>query len=191
MKLFAFGIFIAILMFPLLAISSDEIAQAQTLINSNTACSSLTNDQLEIIGEYIMERMHPEDAHELMHKMMGLKEGSPEEKLFHINLAKSMYCGENGNYGMMGSNYRSTMMRAMMGFGNAGPTYGMMGQNYAIDQNYGSRGFGMMGNYGNGGFFGWNVFDILWLILLIGLIAVVYLHIWKKTSKPAGKERRK
>jgi hypothetical protein len=56
----------------------------------------LTEEQLESIGEYLMELMHPGSAHEAMHEMMGLQEGSEEHKSFHVNLAKAMYCGQKG-----------------------------------------------------------------------------------------------
>jgi hypothetical protein len=155
------------------AITSAEITEAENLINSNQNCNSLSSDQLEIIGEYIMERMHPGDAHEFMHRMMGLEEGTAEEEQFHINLAKSMYCGDNSNYGMMGGGVRGNMMRGMMGPGTAGTGYG----------------YGMMGNYGNGGIFGWNFFEFLLLFLLVGLIILVYLSIWNK-AKDSGKVKK-
>jgi hypothetical protein len=102
-----------------------------------------------------------------------------------------MYCGENSNYGMMGSGARSTMMRGMMGYGNAGPGFGMMGQNYAVYPSSGNRGYGMMGNYGNQWFNGWNFFEVLLLILIIGLIIAVYLHIWKKVQNTEKKRNNK
>ena len=86
------------------AITQQEIGEAKSLVDSNVRCDDLTNEQLEIIGEYYMEQMHPGEAHELMHKMMGLTEGSDAEEKFHINMAKTIYCNENvSSYGMMGS----------------------------------------------------------------------------------------
>ena len=93
-----------------IAVSQDELNQAKTLIDSNISCNQLTNDQLEIIGEYYMEQMMPGVAHERAHQMMGLTEGSEAEEQFHINMAKRIYCGENVGSGMMGG--------------------GMMGNNY-------------------------------------------------------------
>ncbi|MBI2652479.1 hypothetical protein HYX00_03345 [Candidatus Woesearchaeota archaeon] len=140
------------------AITQQEIKEAKSLIDSKIDCKSLSDSQLEIIGEYEMELMHPEDSHEAMHKMMGLKEGSEPEKQFHINMAKTIYCGESG--GMMGGG----MMNMMMG---------------------GNMGYGMMGNYGYGlGY--WSFVNILYTILLIGLIILVYLWIlklWKNMPK--------
>ena len=140
------------------AITQQEINEAKGLIDSKVDCKSLSDSQLEIIGEYEMELMHPGDSHEAMHKMMGLKEGSEPEKQFHINMAKTIYCGESG--GMMGGG----MMNMMMG---------------------GNMGYGMMGNYGYGlGY--WSFVNILYIILLIGLIILVYLWIlklWKNMPK--------
>ena len=82
------------------AITQQEIKEAKGLIDSKVDCKSLSDSQLEIIGEYEMELMHSGDSHEAMHKMMGLKEGSEPEKQFHINMAKTIYCGESS--GMMG-----------------------------------------------------------------------------------------
>ena len=134
------------------AITQQEIKEAKGLIDSKVDCKSLSDSQLEIIGEYEMELMHPGDSHEAMHKMMGLKEGSEPEKQFHINMAKTIYCGESG--GMMGGGMMSMMMGGNM-------------------MNY-----GMMGNYGYG--FGyWNLLNVLYLILIIGLIILVFLGIMK------------
>ncbi len=49
-----------------------------------------------------MELMHPGEAHELMHKMMG-GEGSEAVRQMHIQMARSIYCNEP-----------STMMHGMM-----------------------------------------------------------------------------
>ena len=155
------------------AITPAEITEAENLVKSNQNCNSLSGGQLENIGEYLMEKMHPREAHEFMHETMGLEEGTTEEKQFHINLAKAMYCGESSAYGMTGGGVRSNMMRTMMGYGTAGTGYG----------------YGMMGNYGNGGIFGWNIFEILLLALLAGLIVLVYLHIWMKL-KETGKVKK-
>ena len=145
------------------AITQQEIKEAKGLIDSKVDCKSLSDAQLEIIGEYEMELMHPGDSHEAMHKMMGLKEGSEPEKQFHINMAKTIYCGESG--GVMGGG----MMSMMMG---------------------GNMGYGMMGNYGYG--FGyWNLLNVLYLILLIGLIILVFLGIvklWKNMKNKDGKK---
>ena len=147
------------------AITQQEINEAKSLIDSKADCKSLSNSQLEIMGEYYMEQMHPGESHELMHQMMGLREGSEAEEQFHINMAKAIYCGETnafGSGGMMGGG----MMSMMMG---------------------GNMGYGMMGNYGYG--FGyWNFLNALYALLLIGLIILVYLWIIKLWKNKSGKK---
>jgi len=138
----------------------DTFAMGEEIIKSKIPCSQLSEAQLEAVGEYYMEQMHPGEAHNLMHQMMGLEEGSKVEEQFHINMAKSLYCNENvggmmGSGGMMGGG----MMNMMMG-GN------MIGLG------------GMMGNLGYGVGY-WNFVNVLYVILLIGLIILVYFWIIK------------
>lgn len=84
---------------------TEELAEAKALIDSKISCDKLTNDQLEIIGEYMMEQMHPGEAHEQMHASMDIEEGTEAEEEFHINIAKSMYCQQGGMMNMaMGEN---------------------------------------------------------------------------------------
>src|SRR3990167_9960883 len=99
------------------AITQQEIKEAKGLIDSKADCKSLSDSQLEIMGEYYMEQMHPEESHELMHQMMGLKEGSEAEEQFHINMANSIYCGEENAFGsgMMGGGMMNMMMGGNMG----------------------------------------------------------------------------
>ncbi len=147
------------------AITQQEIKEAKGLIDSKVDCKSLSDSQLEIIGEYYMEQMHPGESHELMHRMMGLKEGSEDEEQFHINMAKAIYCGEANDImgaGMMGGG----MMPMMMG-GNMG--YGMMGNNP----------FG----YGYGY---WSFWNIIWSLFWIGLIVLVIWLIYKFIIKREG-----
>ena len=144
------------------AITPQEISEAKNLIDSKADCKSLSESQLEIIGEYYMEQMHPGEAHELMHRMMGLAEGSKAERDFHINMARTIYCSE-------GKMMYGGMMNIMMG-GNAG--YGMM-------ENYGYR-FGY-----------WNFLNVLYILLLIGLIILVYLWIIKVWKNMKNKGSRK
>ena len=145
------------------AITQQEISEAKGLIDSKADCKSLSNSQLEIMGEYYMEQMHPGESHELMHQMMGLKEGSEDEEQFHINMAKAIYCGEEnafGSGGMMGGG----MMNMMMGGGN------MMGNNP----------FG----YGYGYWSFWNIiWSLFWIGLIVLIIWLIYKFIIKKETE--------
>src|SRR3989338_4673780 len=95
----------------------SEIEEGKKLVESKTSCDTLSHEQLEAMGEYSMEQMHPGEAHELMDNMMG-GEGSASLKQVHINMAKRLYCNDNVyiGYGMMGSGGMMNMMgRGMMG----------------------------------------------------------------------------
>jgi len=112
------------------------------------SCDKLSNEQLEAIGDYYMEQMHPGEAHEIMDNMMG-GEGSESLKQVHINMARRIYCNENIyiGYGMMGSGGMMNMMgRGMMG-------------NYPASYDYSNYGY-------------WNIF---WILLLA---AVIFLVVW-------------
>ncbi len=159
---------------------AGEFAEAKKLIDAKIPCSKLTENQLEIIGDYFMEQMHPGQAHEAMEKMMG-GEGSESLRLMHIAMAKRLYCNDfsgSANYGMMGY--------GMMGAGlNTATSYGGMMNMMGSNLGYGmmGSGYGMMGNYGYGylGFI-----NFLSLVLAVGLIIVVYLWIiklWKEVFK--------
>lgn len=144
----------------------SEIAEGKKLIESKIDCSKLTDEQLEAIGEYYMEQMHPGEAHELMHKMMGIEEGTEYHKQFHVNIARMIYCGDNNtgmmDSGMMGGNMMMPMMRMMMG------GYGGMGNMIGNTFDY-----GMMGNP-----FGYNYWGFLNIIWLLFWITIIVLLIW-------------
>jgi len=84
--------------------SDEDFAQAEALMNQSVSCNQFTDEQLELIGDYYMEQMHPGEAHEYMDQMMG-GEGSESLRQMHINIASRIYCGETSyaGYGMMGS----------------------------------------------------------------------------------------
>ena len=131
--------------------SEKNFTDTKKLIDSGVPCSNLTDDKLESIGEYYMEQMHPGEAHEFMHQRMGLVEGSEAEEKYHINLAKTMYCGELGS-GMMDMG-----AGGMMHPSNAGMNDGMMGS-----------------YFGAGNFVGF-----LWLVILsLSIVALILLIVW-------------
>jgi hypothetical protein len=148
--------------------------EGKKLVESNADCSELTDEQLEAIGEYFMEQMHSGEQHNAMHEMMGIEEGTEYHEQFHVNIAKMMYCGEGG---MMGSGGMMGMMNMMGGdtvSGQATQTNMMQA---------------MMGTFGYNSLY-WNVVNVLYLILLIGLTILVYLGIIKlwKSMKKGGKK---
>ena len=72
---------------------ADNFDEAFAILKSNIPCNQLTDDQLEMLGDYSMEQMHPGELHEIMDERMG-GEGSQQLRQVHINIAKMFYCGE-------------------------------------------------------------------------------------------------
>ncbi len=145
----------------------SEIEEGRELVGSEVSCDELTAEQLEVIGEYYMEQMHPGEAHEAMDEMMGGK-GSESLRNMHIQMARNMYCGEGMGGGMMGSG-------------------GMMG-NKAYDYNrYG----GMMNMVGSNIWpFSWfGMGGLVFMVLFWGLIIWLIVWIITRYTKPqqAGK----
>ena len=159
--LFAFAGIVAATM------SIEELASAKKLIDSNAGCGNLSDGQLEQIGEYYMEQMHPGQVHEYMDRMMG-GEGSESLKQQHIQMALVLYCGRtdtNVTYGgmmaMMPMFYRGGGW--MGGSGGWGPGAGG-----------GMMGYGMMGyNYDMMGGYGWVLGLVFWVLVLLALILIV------------------
>ncbi|MBS3139182.1 hypothetical protein J4207_05760 [Candidatus Woesearchaeota archaeon] len=75
-----------------------NFTETKQFIDSGISCDKLTDEQLEAMGDYYMEQMHPGDAHELMDQMMG-GEGSDTLKQMHIQMAKRLYCNEDVGWG--------------------------------------------------------------------------------------------
>ena len=130
-----------------------NFTETKQLIDSGISCEKLTDEQLESLGDYYMEQMHPGEAHELMDNMMG-GEGSESLKQVHINMAKRLYCNENTyiGYGMMGSGGMMGMMNMMSG--------GMMGS-YPASYGYSTYGYG----------------NILWMLFFAAVIFLIALII--------------
>ena len=113
MKKSMFFILVILLLIPIaLAHGEDPFDEAKQLIDSKTSCDQLNDEQLEMIGDYLMEQMHPGEQHENMDNALG-GEGSENLKQTHIRIARMMYCGEMGymmDMGMMQQNNFSTSL---------------------------------------------------------------------------------
>ncbi len=145
-------LFLALLTSQVLA-QEPDFGEVKSLIDSGVSCDKVTDEQLEEIGDYYMEQMHPGEAHEIMDNMMG-GEGSESLKQVHIKMARRLYCNENLyiGYGMMG--------------GGVMP----MTANY-----YGSSGgYGMMGQYGTAGLLAPTLTLLLTLAIVALAAAVTY-----------------
>lgn len=150
-----------------------ELEEGRQLVASGARCDALTEDQLEAIGEYLMEQMHPGAAHDAMHQMMGIQEGTPQHGAFHINIAQMMYCiqpsGMMMGPGMMyGGMMGGPMMRGgMMGMPMMG--HSMMGWGYKTTL--------------------FTIVGVLWLIILLGLAIAVWLWVIKLYRDVFSKKR--
>ena len=165
----------------------EDFSAAKSLIDSKVSCADLSDDQLETIGDYYTEQMHPGDQHEVMDKMMG-GEDSDELEQAHIMMAKKIYCNENISSGMMGY---GMMGNNMMGSGMMGNN--MMGS--GMMKTGSSKGFGsygMMGDksgYGGSWHYGsWIIVCILGFLLLLGLVILVWLLVIKMLKGSKGKK---
>lgn len=162
MKQFLIIVLILVLAFPIFAtMGSEEINAAKQLINANISCSNLNSSQLEFIGDYYMEQMHPGSAHEVMDNMMG-GEGSESLRNAHIQMALVLYCGQTntsvtygGMMGMMPFMYRSGLGGGTMSY----PYGGMMG-------------YDMMG-YGS---LGWISLAFWILVVILLVLAIFWLY---------------
>lgn len=151
-----------------LADSADShksgIEEGQKLVEEKINCDDLNDEQLEAVGEYLMEQMHPGESHEIMDQMMG-GEDSDSLKQMHIQMAKRIYCNEDIG-GMMGGG----MMNMMMG-------NNMMGSGMMSGANNSGTGnmMNMMG-WGSGmgwSWFGWIFMILFWVLLIVGIIALI------------------
>ena len=163
MKAFMYA-FLMVALLAAVSVHAEDFSEAQSLIDSGVSCDSLTDDQLELIGDYYMEQMHPGGLHEIMDARMG-GEGSESLRLVHIRMAQSFYCGDDSAQGgMMGSNSNS--------WGGMGS---MMGAGYGYSSARSS----------------FNLYNIL-LVLLIVLAALAIVWISKQIfSNQTGKTNKK
>lgn len=124
----------------------EDFTEAKSFLEQKVSCDDLSNEQLEKIGDYYMEQVHPDEEHEQMDQMMG-GEGSESLKQMHILMARRWYCQDSVGMGMMGyltgnntQNYSGGMM-------------GMMGNNWnKANKNETRSNYypGSMMNYNNG-----------------------------------------
>ncbi|RME78637.1 hypothetical protein D6774_00510 [Candidatus Woesearchaeota archaeon] len=142
-----------ILLIPLALAHTETGIDAQKIISAQTPCSELNDEQLEAIGDYYMEQMHPGEQHELMDEMMG-GEGSPQLHDMHVRLAQRFYCDETTRKNSDTQNRMSSSM--MMGAGGMNMGYGMMG------------GYSMMGSLG------WGLYSLVYLALAAFIFSVIF-----------------
>ncbi|MEM4325886.1 MAG: hypothetical protein QXU40_01130 [Candidatus Pacearchaeota archaeon] len=147
------------------SLAKEDFSEGKRLFESKISCSNLTLEQLEKIGDYLMEQMHPGESHEAMDKMMG-GEGSESLKQMHINIAKRMYCDERS----FRKDYTTTpYMIPMMGQGMMGLGMTNMMNNAIAYQNYNSIIY--------------YIIPLLFILLLIVVIILIFVLILKLIKK--------
>ncbi len=112
-KILAGILIVVVLLVGIVMAHEHNFAETKQLIDSGISCEKLIDEQLEAMGDYYMEQMHPGEAHEMMDQMMG-GEGSESLKQMHIQMAKWLYCNEDVG-GMMGGGMMNIMGTNMMG----------------------------------------------------------------------------
>ena len=164
-------VLVAIISSPVYAHGDESFSEAEKIIAAKIPCDQLTEKQLEILGDYYMEQMHPGDMHVMMDQMMG-GEGSETLRRAHINMAKSFYCGEHES--VSGGMMDFMMVRQYLGGVN------MMG--------FGT-GYGMMGA---GGWLGMGLFGLVYLAVAAFVFSVVFWMTYKWIVKnPENSDKKK
>lgn len=158
----------ALLVFTAAAHTEEALEEAEQLIQTGIPCDELSEDQLDHIGDYYMEQLHPGVMHEVMDARMG-GEGSESLRQAHIAMAYRFYCDNLDGQGTVDSSGWG-----MRGFGMMGP--GMMS----------GWGSGMGYGYGHG----W-LAATLWILLIAAVIAavVMLLRQRKESALDTLKER--
>ena len=150
----------------------EEIfAQAEKIIEQKISCSELTLDQLEILGDYFMEQMHPGELHEIMDERMG-GEGSASLKQVHINMGLMFYCGQGGAMS-------AGMMNVMMG------RTGMM-QGGIMDFRDPVNSYTPLNNLGYNFFW---LFGIIFMILILVIAVLIVILLAKNALKNKRKQK--
>ena len=192
------GIFAAVMLLAsafTLGHGEEDSAEAERLVKERVPCDQLTEDQLEGIGDYLMEQMHPGELHELMDERMG-GEGSDTLHQAHVRMAEHLYCGKSSsgtgmigmmNGGMMGGGGMMGMMNMMSGgmMSQTGNGYGMMssGMFGSNNKEVGTMmgfGYGMTG----GSVLGWSLYSLIYTALIAFVFGIMFWWTYKLIVKP-------
>lgn len=130
-----------------------------SLQSKQLTCNDLTDENFEALGEYFMgQAIGNTERHAAMNHMMTNMIGEDEEKQMHITLGKrSSGCDTRAS--LMGS--------AFSRWAGVGGTRG------GVNPMMGYWGNTMMGGSGGFGAFGWISMLLFWLLIILGIIALV------------------
>ena len=127
------------------------------LQTKEVACENLNDEQYGVLGEYFMGTVSG-DSHAAMNAMMIQTHGEEGEEQIHIVIGKRMSGCEPGSQMPAGM---TDMMSMMMGMGMLGTGFNSFNDN------------SMMGSYGIGGLGGGVFMIIFWILIIIGVVALV------------------
>lgn len=120
-------------------------------------CKNLTDDNYGSLGEYFMGQMMG-SSHEAMNNMMIQMMGEQSEEQMHIVIGKRLSgCEPNAQVPSSGIGFMPMMW--MMGL--------------AGSPQVGGGGNSMMGGLGGFGIFGWLSMILFWVLLILGVVALV------------------
>lgn len=170
-------------------VENDHTAQEEAegkeiwskLQNKEVECAGLTEEQFGALGEYFMGQMLG-DSHSSMNAMMMNMMGEEGEKQMHVAMGKRLSgCDPNAAYSVAGSGFMP-MMNMMGGwsFGNA--------QDRSTPSNLSNN--TMMGNYNgswDGGVFGGMFMLFWWILLIVGIIALVKWIMNQSSDRSRGR----
>lgn len=146
--------------------ASQDIYKSQNISGqSQVNCGKVTDDQFEKLGDASMGLGITEKQHTAMENMMG-GEGSATVKQAHINMGRAyLGCWANYNSG--------PVLMPMMGYSGSlsAPFHNYYFGQQGIMGNFANSGWNMMG--GNYGWFGLITMALFWVLLILGIVALV------------------
>jgi len=130
-------------------------------------CKNLTDEQYGSLGEYFMgQSIGNTQRHALMNQMMTNMMGKEGEEQMHTAMGKrSSGCEPNAQVPSSGVGF----MPMMWMMGSAGSSQMGGGGNPMMGTGFGN----MMGDWGGFGILGWLSMLLLWLLLILGVVALI------------------
>jgi len=159
------GVFIVIVLIMLssLVIADGDFTQAEELIKNNVPCSQLSDVQLNLLGEYYMEQMYPDETHPILHEMIV---GKAQLFQLHGALARSFYCGDHAVL-------QTETMNFLMGRSLEGFPMLVQSQAGMSPTGYGATGYPSVLKFTS----------VLYILLLATLIVLIVWLIWNSLKK--------
>lgn len=128
------------------------------------SCAALTDKQFGVLGEYFMGQMMG-DSHAAMNAMMMQTHGEDGEGQIHIAMGKRLSgCAHDAMISMQGQGWMP-MMQMMWGGWSSPHNNGDFFNNHMM--------YGFNNGIGGFGFFGGIVMILWWVLILVGIVALI------------------